>query len=368
MRRGVTAEIDLDAARHNLTEIGKAARGLPVIAVVKADAYGHGAARLSSVYEKSGVYALAVAFVSEARELREEGIRLPILVLFDKTDIPDYFELGLTPVIHDGKTAEEFSREAGRRNTNIGVHMKVDTGMGRMGFGDLKEVERAIQLPNLDITGLLSHFSEADLADRLYMALQLERFHKIKETLSKKGLRPLCHIANSAAVLSSSDSLLDAVRPGLILYGVSPFENDHEGLPPLRPLMRVKSKVLSLKRFQRGQPVSYGRTFITKRDTLAAVMAVGYADGFQRTFSNKAEVLLNGRRAPVMGRVCMDLMLVDATDAGELSEQDEAILMGNAGTESITAWELARKADTIPYEVLCWLGRSGHRTYVGAEN
>jgi alanine racemase len=211
----------------------------------------------------------------------------------------------------------------------------------------------------------MSHFSEADLADRDFMGLQLERFEKARDALDKRGLRPLCHMANSAAVLSSTESHMDAVRPGLALYGPSPFEDEREGLPPLRHLMTATARVLVLRRFAKGKPVSYARTFVTKRDTLAAVMAVGYADGFNRRFSNNAEVLLNGRRAPVIGRVCMDLMVVDATEAGELREQDEAVLMGTQGNETISAWELARRASTIPYEVLIWFGRGAKRTYRG---
>ncbi len=367
MRRGVTAEIDLAAAKSNLIEIKKAAGNLPLIAVVKADAYGHGAVELSRLYEKAGAHSLAVAFVSEARGLREAGINLPILVLFDKTDIPAYFDLNLTPVLHDMRTAGEFSREAGRRNTAIGVHVKVDTGMGRMGLGDPGDVEKIAGLENLGVTGLLSHFSEADLADMEYMELQLERFEKIKSSLAEGGIKPLCHIANSAAALCCRKSHLDAVRPGLALYGISPFEDGREGLAGLRPVMRVTAKVLSLRKFGRGRPVSYGRTFITQRDTLAAVIAVGYADGYTRAFSNNAEVLLNGKRAPVIGRVCMDLMVVDATEAGDPEEQDEAVLLGPGGGDNITAWELARRASTIPYEILTSMGRGAEKTFSGAD-
>jgi len=368
VHRGLTAEIDLGAAARNLEEIRKAASNLPVIAVVKADAYGHGAAELSRAYEKAGVHALAVAFVSEARTLRQAGISAPILVLFDNTEIGEFFSLGLTPVIHEVKTAEAISREAQRRNASLDIHIKVDTGMGRVGLDGVEDALRVASLPNLRTVGLMSHFSDADLADAAFMKDQIARFRSIRDALRAKGLRPLCHMANSAAVLASRDSHLDAVRPGLILYGTSPFDDERAGLPPLVPVMRVTARVLTVRKFAKGKPVSYARTFITRRETLAAVVAAGYADGYNRAFSNNADVLLNSRRAPVIGRVCMDLMVVDATDVGGVGEHDEAVLLGSQGGETVTAWELARRASTIPYEVFLWLGRGAKRTYTGAVN
>ncbi|MEJ2182845.1 MAG: alanine racemase [Nitrospirota bacterium] len=366
MHRGLTAEIDLDAALYNLTSLKAAAGGLPVIAVVKADAYGHGAVELSRLYQKAGVHALAVAFLSEARQLREAGVTAPVLVLFDRSEVKDYFALGLTPVIHDADTARAFSEEASRGGTVLDVHVKVDTGMGRMGMPPLpEEVLSVARLPGLRVAGLMTHFSEADLADGEFMAVQLRRFHSLREALAGAGLTPLCHVANSAACLAFRESHLDALRPGLALYGESPFEDGREGLAPLKPVMTVKARVLALRRMGAGQPVSYGRTFVTKRDTLAAVLAVGYAEGFSRRFSNTGHALLGGTRAPVMGRVCMDLVVVDATEAQGVREFDEAVLLGAQGDERITAWELARTASTIPYEILCSLGRGARRAYTG---
>jgi alanine racemase len=363
VRRGVTAEINLAAAARNLNELKRAVGGVPVIAVVKADAYGHGAVELSRTYEKTGVHSLAVAFVSEAVELREAGIRLPILVLFDRSDAPAFFEHSLTPVIHDTKTAKDFSREAEARGLPLEVHVKVDTGMGRMGLLEPEGIPAITSLPGLRVTGLMSHFSEADLADTDFMRLQLQRFNTIRGTLSEGGIRPLCHIANSAATLAAPEARLDAVRPGLCLYGVSPFEDHRPGLPELTPLMRATVKVLALRRLPAGQPVSYGRTFVTGRQTLAAVLAVGYADGYPRLLSNASHVLLRGRRAPVIGRVCMDLMVADATDVPDVEEGDDAVLLGADGEERITAWELAGHASTIPYEILTSLGRNALRRY-----
>lgn len=362
MLRGVTAEIDLEAAKHNLRAVRKAAGGLPVIAVVKADAYGHGAVELSRAFEQAGASALAVAFTSEASALRRAGIRAPVLVLFDDSNLKDYFDLCLTPVLHDLKTAKAFSREAGKRKTVMDVHLKADTGMARLGFNDEGQLARVPELPNLRVTGLMSHFSEADLADRDYAKLQLDRFRRIRGLLGGKGLKPLCHMANSAAALFYPDSHLDAVRPGLVLYGCLPAE-DIPAHIRLRPVMKVKAKVLSLRRLGKGQAVSYGRTFVTKRRTLAATLAVGYGDGYSRLYSNNSHVLLRGRRAPVMGRVCMDLVVVDATEVKGLKEGDEAVLLGPEGKENITLWELARHASSIPYEVMLSLGNRANRVY-----
>lgn len=371
MLRGITAEIDLEAANHNLHKVKRAVNNLPVIAVVKADAYGHGAPELSFAFEKAGASALAVAFLSEARELREAGLSLPILVMFDRSDAPDYFDLNLTPVIHDAKTADMFSREARKRNATLDVHLKVDTGMGRLGLGTEEEITACIGLPNLRVSGLMSHFSDADLSDTDYMEFQLGRFTGIRDSLREKGLNPMCHIANSAAAASFKSSHLDAVRPGLILYGCLPFKEDRsssispEAAASLKPVMKLKAKVLSLRRFNKGQPVSYARTFITGRQTLAAVIAAGYADGYMRAFSNNSYVLLRGKRAPVIGRVCMDLIVVDATDVGDVNEQDDAVFLGTEAGESITAWELACNASTIPYEILTSLGSRANRVYPG---
>jgi alanine racemase len=366
VRRGLTAEIDLDAARHNFRAITRTAAGRPVIAVVKADAYGHGAVELSKVFAQTGASALAVAFVSEARKLRNAGITLPILVFFDRTEVPAYFDLSLTPVLHDMKTAQTFSAEASRRGTALDVHLKVDTGMGRMGSLEVDELLQIAALPSLNAVGLMSHFSEADMADASYMNLQLERFGLARDVFRKKGFDPMCHMANSAATLSRTEAHMDAVRPGLILYGISPFEDLRPGLPQMKPTMRVTTNVLTVRSIPKGHPISYGRTFVPQRQTRSALIPAGYADGFNRLFSNNAEVLVRGRRAPVVGRVCMDLTAVDVTDIDGVTEGEEVTLLGRDGAEHISAWELARRASTIPYETLCIFGGMGNRRYVGA--
>lgn len=364
MNRGPIAEINLSALQHNLKIIKQLARNRTVIAVVKADAYGHGSVEISKKLIAEGISHLAVAYTGEAKALRDAGIAAKIIVLFDRTDISDYFDYNLIPVIHDKKIAEEFSKEALRKGRIISAHLKVDTGMGRMGFRPEKAVSDAIEISNmggLKLEGLMSHFSEADLADKSYALKQLEIFCNIRNIISEKLGHPvLSHMANSAAVLSLGEALLDAVRPGLMLYGQSPFSETYG----LLPLMKIKTKILVLRNLPAGCPVSYGRTFITKRESRIAVIPVGYADGYNRLFSNNSVVLVRGKRAPVAGRVCMDITLADVTDIDGVSEGDEVVLLGRQGEDMITATELSGRINTIPYDIITSLGNRARKEYL----
>ncbi len=366
VNRGPVAEIDLSALRQNLEIVRKIVRKVPVIAVVKADAYGHGSAEISRRLVAAGVSCLAVAFTGEARALREAGIKSKILVLFDTSDTEDYFRYDLIPVIHDIQTAAAFSREALRRGTRIAVHAKVDTGMGRIGFrpeSALTDLEKVAGMGGIEVEGLMSHFSEADLTDKTYADLQIGMFRKVRAEVSKKLGRPvMAHMANSAAVISLEEAFFDAVRPGLILYGYSPF-NDDRGLIPV---MRVRTSVLVVRRLPAGTPVSYGRTFITKKESRIAVIPVGYADGYNRLFSSNSEMLVRGRRVPVAGRVCMDLTMIDVTEVDGVSEGDEVVILGGQGGDEITAAELSSRINTIPYDILTSLGGRARREYVEA--
>jgi alanine racemase len=377
VNRGAVAEISLKAIASNLQIVKKLVKRRPVIAVVKADAYGHGAVEVSRRLSQHGVSSLAVAFTSEAIQLREAGISVPILVLFDKGEVEQFFDFRLVPVICSLKTAVSFSRIAKKRGVVMSVHAKVDTGMGRMGLSGMNVINDLVKISkmdNLELAGLMSHFSEADLLDRSYADLQLKRFLDMREKLSQILKRKFfSHVANSAAVLSFPDGYLDAVRPGLMLYGYLPFSQYTSDVPLLKrkkkqgyslnPSMRVVSRVLCMKTMPAGSPISYGRTFITKRTSRIGVIPLGYADGYSRFFSNNAEVLVKGSRAPVVGRVCMDLMMVDLTDIKGARENDEVVIMGDQGKESITAYELASRADTIPYEILTSLGSKSRKIY-----
>lgn len=367
MDRGAIAEIDLKAISHNFNVAKKITRKRKVIAVVKADAYGHGAIEVSKRLVEEGVSYLAVAYTSEAVALRNAGIKEPIIVLFDRHDIQDYFEYNLMPVIYDIKTAREFSKEAKKRRQCINVHVKIDTGMGRLGF-DIKGITEKIntmsEIDSIRVTGLMSHFSDADLSDRSYAFMQIDRFKGVRNTLIKKGIKPLlCHMANSAAIVSLPESHLDAVRPGLMLYGYSPIQLSAN----LKPAMTIKTKILSIRRLRKGTPVSYGRAFITSRESLIAVLPIGYADGYPRFFSNNADVLIQGKRAPVAGRVCMDTTMIDVTEIKGAAEGDEVILLGKQKNAVITASELAMRAGTISYEILTSLGSRSRKGYINRD-
>ena len=393
MDRGPIVEIDLEAIAHNFRIAKKITGNRAIIAVVKADAYGHGSIEASRRLVKEGASYLAVAYAAEAVALRQASIKTPLIVLFDKYDMNNYFKYKLIPVIHDIKTAQAFSKEARKRKQGISVHIKADTGMGRLGFkiDDLeKNINAILKMDFLTVTGLMSHFSDADLSDRSYALMQLDRFNKLKNTMIKKGLKPLIsHIANSAAVMSLPESHLDAIRPGLMLYGYSPLAAEQgprghssfavlrrtEGAKGpsikirqtleslLRPAMTVKTKILSLRKLRKGSPVSYGRTFITSRDSLIAVLPVGYADGYSRVFSNNSDVLVRGKRSPVVGRVCMDTAMVDVTDVRGVIEGEDVVLLGRQKADVITASELAMKAGTIPYEILTSFGNKSRKVY-----
>ncbi len=408
MNRGVTAEIDLNNLSVNLQTIKDISVGRSIIAVVKADAYGHGAVAISKRLVKEGVQYLAVAFTEEAHELRDSGIDAKIIVLFDP-DIKDIFSLNLIPVISDIKTASALSKEAIRRGCKINVHIKVDTGMGRLGIIDnpVKEILEIANLSNIYINGIMSHFSDADLTDTSFSKEQSKRLSSLKAELLNRGLKiGMFHMANSAALTALPESHFDAVRPGLMLYGYSPITSNklkvtsneksdssqyqsvkvsklqsnkdsdaltlgnsdtslvtRHSLLPLQPVMTVKAKILALRKLPAGTPISYGRTFITKRDSLIGVITVGYADGFSRRFSNNADMLVRGKRVPVVGRVCMDLTMIDLTEIKHVEEGDEAVIIGKQGSEFIGADELALRADTIPYEILTSLGNNAKKGY-----
>jgi alanine racemase len=393
VNRGAVAEISLSAIAYNLKSVKKIVKNLSVIAVVKADAYGHGAVEVSKRLIKEGISYLAVAYTSEAIELRDAGIHVPIIVLFDRGDIKDFLDYKLIPVIYDVETALSFSNEARKKGITIKVHVKVDTGMGRLGLSGnhvVSDLIKISEMEGIELAGLLSHFSEADLSDMSYAVLQLDRFNRIREEISKKLKRRIfSHMANSAAVLTFTDAYLDAVRPGLMLYGCFPVcHNQNPATTPLEkdgkegferrgqgrggdpipltlvPAMKIKTKILYIKNVPPGSPISYGRTFITKRPSRIGVLPLGYADGYSRLFSNNAEVIVRGKRVPVVGRICMDLTMTDLTDVRGVRENDEVIIMGKQGKESITAQELAYRANTISYEILTSLGSRSNRIYV----
>ncbi|MBF0317488.1 MAG: alanine racemase [Nitrospirae bacterium] len=368
MKRGPSIEISLDNIRHNYEYARGLSNNRPLIAVVKADAYGHGAVRVATLLEGLGVFCLGVAFSSEAIQLREAGITVPIMVFFDTPDIEEIVRYALIPVISEAGYARTLSETALRNNMQVRAHVKVDTGMGRFGLVsdiDLERIEALLTLKGIKVTGFMSHFSEADLVDMNFANIQLDRFVALMARLTALSGGVLRHIANSAATMYLPQAHLDAIRPGLMLYGYDPLKQDNSAL---RPAMTVKCRILDIRRLPAGRSVGYGRTFVTRRETLVGVIGIGYADGFPRGLSNKGHVIVNGHLAPIIGRVCMDVSMADLTDAissaanGEPAPR-ECVLLGSQGNTVLSASHIASAAGTISYEILTCLGRTPEKTF-----
>jgi len=357
------AEVDLKALSHNLQVVKKKTSGKKIMAVVKADAYGHGAVHISKHLIKHGVSELGVALTNEGIALREAGITVPVHVFFDRDNIEACIKHDLIPTVFDMKTARQISSFAHRQNIQIPVHIKIDTGMGRIGFSPdlaLKEIPKIAGLGNIVLEGLMSHFSEADLLDKEFAEHQTNIFLSLVKELKKQKITfKYHHMANSAAVLTLPDAHFNMVRPGIMLYGYGCSDGRE-----LKPVLSLKSRPVFIKKVPAGTPISYGRTFITKRRSTIATIPVGYADGYSRSLSNIGEVLINGRRAPIAGRACMDTIMVDVTGIPGVNYESEAVLIGRQGKEIISADDIAEKTGTIPYEILTSIGNRIKRVYI----
>ncbi len=366
-------EVDLDSIGANVKNV-KAFIGekVELIAVVKANAYGHGAVPVAQVALEAGASRLAVARVSEGVELRQAGIEAPILVMnyITLAEIPQAVRYNLTPTLITLEQAQALSREALRAGKKLPVHIKVDTGLGR--FGLLPEevesfVKEVASLPGLTLEGLYTHFSVADEVNpdsTSYTLRQFETFTSVVEKLEKVGFHfPLKHACNSAALIRFPFMHLDAVRAGIILYGLRPSE-EVEPPFPLFPALSLKSRVARVRVLPAGFPISYGRTYVTSRPTPVALVPVGYGDGYHRLISNRGFVLIKGARVPIIGRICMDQFAVDVSGVDGVSVEDEVVLIGEQGGERIGAEEVARWAETINYEVVTSLSRRLPRIYL----
>jgi alanine racemase len=351
------ATVDLNALSHNYQEVVRRIGDRKVLAVVKAQAYGHGAIAVSRRFVELGSHMLGVALVEEGRDLRDAGITAPILVM-----APVFSEQAevivnakLTPVVYTLAIARALSDAAAGAGRTLAVHVKIDTGMGRIGLSPEEAVDFVVavgKLPGLAVEGIMTHFADADLRDKAFASAQMDRFESLIRLLEAKGISiPLRHAANSAAVLEYDRALLTMVRPGLMLYGYNPLESRVSA--DLRPVLSLVTRVAFLKRVPAGVPISYGRTFVTKRESLIATIPIGYADGYSRGLSNKGEAIVRGVRVAVAGRVCMDMTMLDVTGVPGVAEGDEVVLIGTGGNERITADDIAAKTNTIAYEVLC---------------
>ena len=366
--RPTVGEVDLGALGFNYRQIQKRIpKGVKLLAVVKADAYGHGAIPVSLKLEKLGVEYLGVAIPEEGVELRRGGVKTPILVLggIFGGEEDQIFRFRLTPVLFRKDSLKLLSREAERRKKKVKVHLKVDTGMGRLGvplslwLDFLKEVKR---FPNIEIEGILSHYSMID-EEKGYTKNQWRAFQKAVAIAHEMGISyQYLHMASSATFDAFPAYSGNLVRPGIMLYGSYPSPT-FQDLIPLKPVMTLKTRIHFLKSVPPGTRISYGGTFATQRESVIATLPIGYADGYSRHLSNHGEVLIHGKRAPVVGKVCMDFIMVDVTAIPHVSVGDEVILMGRQGKEEITAEEIAEKINSISYEVLCLIGKRVPRIY-----
>ncbi|VBB05819.1 alanine racemase pyridoxal-phosphate attachment site [Lucifera butyrica] len=369
--RPTYVEIDLTALRHNMTQIRSvipSAAG--IMAVVKADAYGHGAVPVSRTVLAAGASSLAVAIPEEGAELREAGLTVPILVL--GLTLPEQahslVENNLTATVCTLEQVNALAAAAREVGKSAQVMIKTDTGMGRIGIPPaqvLPFIRQLLAIPEIKVQGLFTHMAAADEKDKRYANFQITAFRSVLADLKSAGINPLCvSAANSAGIIDLPDSHFTAVRPGIILYGLPPSHDMHRSLD-LHPVMSLKTKIVYIKQVPAATAISYGCTYQTSRETYIATLPLGYADGYSRQLSNKASVLIGGKRCPVVGRVCMDQILVDLGTECSSRIGDEAVLFGKQGSEEITVTELADLAATINYELVCAISPRVPRIYIG---
>lgn len=363
-------EINLKRLSHNLRELkGIIPRETKIMAVVKADAYGHGDIEVSKVLLAEGVQSLGVFSLSEGIRLREAKIRAPILILGPSLleDAEAIIGYDLTPAIFTMEMAQALSKAAAARGRKVRVHVKINTGMWRIGVWvdeAIEFVEEVLRLKNLEIEGVFSHLATAYCADKTYAYEQFRLFSDLLNSLEGRGIHiPMRHIASSAAILDLPEMSLDIVRPGIALYGLYPSKTVSRRIR-LLPVMEFKTRIAYLERVPRGSGISYGRTYIAPKDLLVAVLPVGYANGYMRILSGKAEVLVGGRRARTIGTICMDYLLVDVSEIEGLGVGDEVVLFGEQQGVVLEVDELAELAGTINYEIVCSVGNRVPRVYI----
>lgn len=370
----VEAEIDLGAIRDNFAAMrGRLRDDTKMIAVVKTDAYGHGAVRIAEMMEPEAyIWGFAVATTEEAVELRRAGIRKPILCLgfVFPQDYDLLVRLQIRPATFKLSMARQLSEAASRAGMILPVHLAVDTGMGRIGFQvceeDADEAAEIAKLSNLRVEGLFTHFARADERDKDYTQEQFRKYCRFEQMLEERGVSiPLRHAANSASIMELPGTHLDAVRAGITIYGIYPSDEVDRNLMPMKPAMSLISHICYIKKVPAGTSISYGGTFVTERESRIATIPVGYGDGYPRSLSNKGSVLIRGRRAPIVGRVCMDQFMVDVTEI-EAEEFDRVTLLGQDGKDAVTADELGRLSGRFPYELVCDISKRVPRVYVDA--
>ena len=380
----VRAEINLKAIAHNVGELRRITHpDAQLMAVVKADGYGHGAVKVARCALENGAERLGVARIDEAIQLREAGIKAPILIFgYTLTQLtPELLEYNLTQTVYTPAFARDLSRTAVSLGKKIKIHLKVDTGMGRLGLlpqnfnshhsGEIintNAVDEALAiagLNGLELEGLFTHFATADSADKRYAENQLDLFLNFLSRMRKSGLNPAVkHAANSAALIDMPQSHLDMVRPGIAIYGLYPSAEVNNKRVFLKPAMALKTRVIHLKKVPAGFNISYGITYKTQKPTTIATVPVGYADGLNRLLSSRGLMLVHGKRVPIVGRVCMDLTMLDVGGIDNIQMGDEVVVFGQQDNESLTVDEMASSLNTINYEIVSTITARVPRVYL----
>lgn len=368
----VQAKVNLDAIRHNLLEVRKKLSGdTKLMAIIKADAYGHGAVPLAkSIGESGKIDYYGVAIIEEAVELREAGIATPVLILGytpkEQYDLVVSYDVAQT--VFQYEMAEALSKEAKRQGKTAKIHIKVDTGMTRIGYTDtiesVEDIKRIAALENIEIEGLFSHFARADETDKTSTELQLQRYIAFVDLLEREGIHiPVKHIANSAGIIEFPQAYFNMVRCGIVTYGIYPSDMVKQEEINLIPAMEIKTHVIFVKEVEPGVSVSYGGTYVTDRRTKIATIPVGYADGYSRNLSNYGKVIIHGQYAPILGRICMDQFMVDVTDIKDVKQGDIVTLLGRDGDAFLSAEQVAEWSHSFAYELVCTVGKRIPRVY-----
>lgn len=367
------AVVSLDAIAHNFEEMRKnISSDTKMIAVIKADGYGHGAAAIAHlIHDYDYIWGFATATAEEALQLRQNAVKKPILIL--GLVFQEYFqeliEQDIRLAVCDLETAKKLNAEACRQEKTVHIHLALDTGMNRIGYADTEDsilqIQKIRELPNVEIEGMFTHFARADEYDRSPAIIQLKRYLDFAEKLEKAGVKiPVRHCSNSAGIIRIPEANLNVVRAGITIYGIYPSNEVEREIIKLQPAMELKSHVSFVKTLQAGEAISYGGTYVTEKPTTVATIPLGYADGYPRQLSNKGWVLIHGKRAHILGRVCMDQFMVDVTEIPDVCPGTEVTLIGKDGDEVISIEELGDLSGRFSYEFACEISKRVPRIYI----
>ena len=369
--RPAWAEIDLDAIAYNTRNIKKLIGDKDLIALVKANCYGHGVIGIIPTLLENGVSRFAVAMISEALEIRDNKITTPVMILgFTPLYLgEELINNNIEQTVYDLDYARELSKIALTLNKKAKIHIAIDTGMGRIGFlpneKSIDNITEICSLEGIEVIGIFTHFSTSDEKDKEYSHEQFTKMLSVMDTLKKRGIDiPLKHVANSGAIIDLPDTYLDAVRAGIILYGYYPSDEIDKNNLALKPALTLKATITNVKTLEKDMYVSYGRTFKTSNETIVATIPVGYADGYLRKLAENGKVIIKGEFAPIIGRICMDQFMIDVTNIPDVKIGDEVILLGEKNGLKYNADDMAKKLDTINYEVTCMLKSRLPRVYI----